>query len=122
MRRLKRPQFSMRTLAIVVSAICVYFGAWEMTKRLGVRDTTHLLQEYADNGRVIVAAITPPAEESPMPFVIRRAEYGYMSGTYQYYLWFFGFRWKAPYERPMADAHLAREIHPLPIRPIVGKL
>jgi len=28
-----RPRFSVRTLAIVVRLVCVYFGAWEATKR-----------------------------------------------------------------------------------------
>jgi hypothetical protein len=31
-----RPRFTLCTLAIVVTLVCVYFGAWEATKRYGV--------------------------------------------------------------------------------------
>ena len=33
-----RPRFSLRTLAIVVTLICAYFGAWQATKRYAVED------------------------------------------------------------------------------------
>ncbi len=33
-----RPRFTVRTLAILVTLVCVYFGAWGATKRYGVRD------------------------------------------------------------------------------------
>jgi hypothetical protein len=99
MSYLKRPQFSARTFAIFVSLICFYFGMWELTKRSGVCDTQTLLQEYDDAGYPVVAAITPPVETSPMPFVIRRTVYGYMDARWEYYIWFFGCRVKLPLER-----------------------
>ena len=30
-----RPRFSIRTLVIVVTLVCAYFGLWEATKRWG---------------------------------------------------------------------------------------
>ena len=34
-----QPRFSVRTLAIIVTLVCCYFGAWEATNRHGVPKT-----------------------------------------------------------------------------------
>jgi hypothetical protein len=44
-----RPRFSLRTLAILVTLVCAYFGAWEATKRS-----------------------TTQYEKSPAPFIVVR--------------------------------------------------
>jgi hypothetical protein len=36
-RKLWRPRFGLRTLALFVMLVCAYFAAWEATKRYGVR-------------------------------------------------------------------------------------
>src|SRR5688572_5312529 len=83
-----RPRFSIRTLAIVVTLVCAYFGAWEATKRHGISDM----------------GADPLGEvESPMPFIVRQDEIiSTDSVKYatprRYYFWFFGAKIKLPYE------------------------
>ena len=84
-----RPRFSVRSLVILVTVVCMYFGLWEITKR--------------------------QAGDSPGPLVIRRhmlrtiAGKARMSGgstgliSYDervtcYFLWLFGPTFKIPYE------------------------
>ena len=57
--RIWRPRFSVRTLAIVVTLVCAYFGAWEATKKWGVPANSFL-----KDGRSVTAS-------SPAPFMIR---------------------------------------------------
>lgn len=87
-----RPRFSVRTLAIVVALICAYFGAWEATKKWGVRGMT----EEIDFG-----------VGSSIPLVIWRREqynvYHYplppeIILTKRHYFWLFGPTYKLPYE------------------------
>ena len=33
-----RPRFSVRTLLILVTLVCAYFGAWQITSRYGIKD------------------------------------------------------------------------------------
>src|SRR5688572_30732661 len=65
-----RPRFSVRTLAIFVTLVCAYFGAWEATRR-NVRPRENVASvNYGDNDNpVIVYSITVP-----MPFLIVRHE------------------------------------------------
>jgi hypothetical protein len=75
-----RLRFSLRTLAIVVTLICAYFGAWEATKRFGVPSLG--------------------ASKSPMPFIVYESKLvilGTAAGlTFReleprvYYVWLFG--------------------------------
>ena len=60
-----RPRFTVRTLAIVVTLVCAYFGAWEATKRYGTTDEHSQLSN-----------LDPwiGDEESPLPFVVSRLE------------------------------------------------
>ena len=83
-----RPRFSVRTLAIFVTSVCVYFGAWEATKKYGLPVVLNDEAEQAD---------------SPMPLVIREVTSGfYLNAPYaihhtsEYYLWLFGPKMKLP--------------------------
>src|SRR5262245_57633513 len=40
--KLWRPRFSLKTLLILVTFVCVYFAAWEVTKRQGVKAHSEL--------------------------------------------------------------------------------
>ena len=93
---LLRPRFSVRTLAVFVTLICVYFGCWEATKRWGVTPTQQILAEYEQSGILLHASISPPMENAPMPFVIRRVEFGDFHASSRFYLWFFGLRIELP--------------------------
>jgi hypothetical protein len=93
-------RFSVRTLGIVVTLVCIYFGLWEATKRYGVVEESKA--EFrsappATNGKhwqLIV--VESGGESSPMPLVIRRnAEHG--DEKSQYYLWLFGPKIKLPF-------------------------
>ena len=61
------PRFSLRTLAIVVTLVCAYFGAWEATRKYGCE---RIRYDSSDGYRF--------AEDeafSPMPFVVRSRRY-----------------------------------------------
>jgi hypothetical protein len=71
-----RPRFSLRTLAIVVTLVCAYFGAWEATKRWGIAQLPH------SDGY--------PQKYSPLPFVV--TEVGIFASMWRgpnrrYHLW-----------------------------------
>ena len=100
-----RPRFSLRTLVIFVTLVCVYFGAWEVTKRC--EDTDKLSFDYKYRAFVHGAY-------SPMPFVVARDESDFIvsdlqdygggnpsysgSGPRRYYLWLVGPLIKLPFE------------------------
>lgn len=88
-----KPRFSIRSLAIAVTLVCVYFGTWEMTKRWGVTGSQQILDEYQRSGILLPASISPPLEDSPMPFVVRRIDFtSEFSAASRFYLWIFGAR------------------------------
>jgi hypothetical protein len=69
-----RPRFSIRTLAIFVTVVCAYFGAWEATKRYGIE------KRYQDDARLVLERRgdiwTATCEETaPIPFVLRCDEW-----------------------------------------------
>lgn len=85
--KLRRPRFSVRTLAILVTLVCAYFGAWEVT-RASVNNEFDGIQ-FAN---------------SPMPLLFWRVEivrevWG-DPGEWRrcYYLWLFGPTIKLPFE------------------------
>ena len=85
-----RPRFSLRTLAIIVTLICAYFGALEATKKWGCSQLDEIGYTSAS-----------------IPFVVSVAEsetdrhgYYYSSGRHLFYLWFFGLTIKLPIEGP----------------------
>ena len=89
-----RFRFSVRTLAIFVTLVCAYFGAWEATKRYGVPPKSELRF-----GGVA---------SSPAPFLIRYEED--VSGDFyfhyerHYYIWFFGLKIKLPLDVYSSDS------------------
>src|SRR5262245_44551664 len=81
-----RPRFSLRTLAIIVTLVCAYFGSWESTKRCGVK--------------------YPAFQDCPAPFVVAtNTRLVWRMETRSYDLWAFGLTARLPFrsERPMAD-------------------
>ena len=114
-----RPRFSVRTLAILVTLVCVYFGAWEITKSsarrqfpffesfdgevlfpfkppLSDRQLAILAEE--NNYRTVLHA------ESVVPLMIARYERDWVGApparnyAKRYYLWLFGFKVRLPFE------------------------
>ncbi len=92
------PRFSVRTLAIVVTLVCVYLGAWEATKRYGLTNERHEMSPL------------PVREMSPLPLIIIQTgwfegprttlydPYGEWSHRRRFYLWLFGPKIKLPFE------------------------
>jgi hypothetical protein len=101
-RRNWRPRFTVRTLAIVVSLVCAYFGAWEVTKRNGVP---------AVSSEVNSESTLVRSSRAPGPFLVlvdvhRRGKktntsQGYIIQFDQvrlYHLWLLGPTVKLPFE------------------------
>jgi hypothetical protein len=97
------PSFSIRTLAIFVTLVCAYFGAWEATKR-------HAANQFRSNpfetGSETIYIVEATA---PFPFIVRQKEsvvlwngplrfyVQYKSKMLvHYYLWLFGLKVKLP--------------------------
>ena len=93
-----RPRFSLRTLAIVVTLVCAYFGAWEATKRYGIQKQSTAETFYSSNwdtGYTSYASF----DTSRCPFIIVRD--AYQNGNKQdrvYFLWLFGPTWVPLFE------------------------
>lgn len=94
-----RLRFSVRTLVIVLTLVCAYFGAWEATKNRGT--IIHEWEKRAEN--------EPTSAEAILPLVIAQNEIvvthpkpnsTVMTGTRRYYLWLFGPKIRLPYETP----------------------
>ena len=108
----KRPRFSLRTLLIAVTLLCVYLGMWSLTASWGVRDVTestasNFPEESTrldhDPNRVTSSNWTDPPwhfvgnGSSPCPFVVGvdyGSQVGHLAGTCEriYFFWFFGFK------------------------------
>ena len=101
------PRFSLRTLALLVTLVCAYFGAWEATKKYGKAP------DMPTSGPQIFFGFISD-DEVLMPLVIGRSEDGTIVGRdeqgdwtveitsiscYRYYLWLFGPTIKLPFER-----------------------
>jgi hypothetical protein len=115
-----RPRFSIRTLVIVVTLVCLYAACWGPTKRQGVDDVLR----YVDPGRVeqmvrSKTRIRPNGTQlSPIqpswisPLWSKTATFGESAtlpllvgvncnAARHYYFWFFGYVAKMPYEHDL---------------------
>jgi hypothetical protein len=97
--RIWRPRFSVRTLAIFVTLVCAYFGAWEATKRHGIKQGGgHMLLSIdpiefgsiasADSPYPLIVAYNESINQRPVTSKNRR----------RYYVWLFGPEIKLPFE------------------------
>jgi hypothetical protein len=107
--KLWRPRFSVRTLAILVTLVCAYFGAWVATSKhatgIGVPGWrpgagTPTPKEHGPQYSVSARAT------SPQPLIIRQDDIDYdettsrFKRTRRYYLWLLGPKIKLPFESP----------------------
>src|SRR5689334_9886166 len=96
-----RPRFSVRTLAIVVTLACVYFGLWTLTQREAARQYSIAVDKttrFFDDENSTLAIMN---SRSPLPLLISRDEVRFeRPGLYPrcYYLWLFGPMVKLPLE------------------------
>jgi hypothetical protein len=87
-----RLRFSVRTLAIFITLVCAYFGAWEVTKTWGL-PTEWPYRDPSTDTNVWIAS-------SPVPFVVRyELKFSpHLPDRSHYYLWLFGPQVKLPFE------------------------
>jgi hypothetical protein len=121
-----RPRFSLRTLAIVVTLVCAYFAAWEITTnyaesltsalalptRVYSRDGNQLLwdeptfsDDFSMKHKLLgtkMYYITGARSPCPLIVIQDEAECDYMGNDTDYrcsyYLWLLGLNVKLPYE------------------------
>ena len=100
----RRFRFSLRTLFIVLTILpCVYFGAWEVTKRYGIPQyqavggqelviggiKSHSIEIELPKGSVETSIRYYGHASSPLPFVICLTQ-GRRADKHLYFVWFFG--------------------------------
>jgi hypothetical protein len=99
--KLRRPRFSLRTLLVVVTLTCVYFAAWEVTKRKGVAAVQRLAVNKdlhpatrGSSPMPFLVRLEPPQLIGPGPWTVEDvlAEF---DGSFTYF-WFFGWTWEIP--------------------------
>jgi hypothetical protein len=83
-----RPRWSVRTLVLVVTLVCAYLACWGPTKSYGIRDV--------GAGRAS-EAIAPLIIAAPMWGEVFAD--GSVYGGRCYYLWFFGYVRKLPFDQ-----------------------
>jgi hypothetical protein len=86
----------LRSLGLLVVLVSVYFASWKITQTQGVKSTAAIQTELERDGQRTDASITPPQENSPMPFIVQRTVYGDFHATRITYLWLFGWRVRLP--------------------------
>ena len=93
-RKFLRLRFSLRTLLVLVTLVCVYLAAWEATKRYGVPEFTRRMNPSME---------TPDAS-SPMPFIVGVTDVVELTDDLGqnsvhmrcHFFWFFGWTWETP--------------------------
>lgn len=100
-----RPRFSIRTLVIVVTLVCLYAACWGPTKTRGVGDVEERA-EQADqiaNATAVLPLVVVDDEMEMLGVVDRNTEFTRFTDFGPprecYYFWFFGYVAKLPYER-----------------------
>jgi hypothetical protein len=87
-----RFRFSVRTLTIAVTLICVYLSCWGLTKRYGLQPAEKDRLDFrTDDHGMVYTRVSKVVDSSPLPFVIHRSTFG--GEKHRYFLWFFGIEW-----------------------------
>jgi hypothetical protein len=75
-----RPRFTVRTLAIFVTLVCLYFAEWKSAER---RAHSSVLRYAQDRGRV------PCGTYTVLPYVVKSAEFDepQLNQTWNYYVY-----------------------------------
>ncbi len=93
-----RARFSIRTLVIVVTLVCLYAACWGPTKTRGVKD---VIASETRSGTIVhdtslvIPLVVPIHWEGGTPSRPKWVEH------WDYYYWFFGYTAKLPYKREL---------------------
>jgi hypothetical protein len=114
-RRWWRPRFSVRTLAILITLVCAYFGLLDATKKFGVPNLHPLTDPIRPDPRTNSVRAEPRivATDAPLPLIVRcderREGLAWAPVTHKpmtivtrnrcYYVWLFGPMIKLPFEK-----------------------
>jgi hypothetical protein len=79
-----RPRFSVRTLVIIVTLVCIYLGAWQITRKYGINDQMWVRGTI---GNTHVYERSRAEVSCPAPFLIRVDE---SKGKERTWLFWFG--------------------------------
>jgi hypothetical protein len=93
-----RPRFSVRTLAIFISLVCAYLGAWEATKKWGVRDVEQLAIKDMIVSKGSGWSGKPYSITCPAPFIVGLTQQWTYEAPYwhrgiqvrRHFIWAFG--------------------------------
>jgi hypothetical protein len=116
-RRFWRPRFSLRTLAIIVTLVCAYFAAWEVTKRYVAREQSRnvpnvlatraiapllIARDTVSYGVTVNGTFNASASkamlELPDGGSLTASSFTILNARTHYYVWFLGPMVKLPYE------------------------
>ncbi len=90
-----RPRFTVRTLAIFVTLVCAYFGAWEATMRYGIpamEKNVHDPVFIGEDGKELDVTIQGSwyyyaSPNVPAPFVVTVRRYDGVNVVVEMILW-----------------------------------
>jgi hypothetical protein len=94
-----RPRFSVRTLVIIVTLVCLYAASWGPTKTRGTQEVLHR-EDTSLTARAIAPLLISIDEEHVSHDVFADGSCQFWTeGHRSYYFWFFGYVAELPYER-----------------------
>ena len=96
-----RPKFSVRTLAILLTLVCVYLACWGPTKTRGRAQVEKVAKLWSADSSAIAPLIVAVEGTKFVARVQVRQR--------RYYFWFFGYVAKLPYEREVPPQPLVKK-------------
>jgi len=104
----RRFRFSIRTLAILITLVCAYFGVWEATKRYSFPNS---ITAFVETGKSYTVMID---KESPLPLLVLTTELvpdkNPLVELRRCYFWCFGLTVKLPVERELPTRYVGTSI------------
>jgi hypothetical protein len=94
----RQPRFSVRTLVVALTLLCIYLACWRVTILRGQREVV------AESNHRFGTAGNEPGSALPFVVWLHHGDSNAPNGNavlrhFDYYFWFFGYIAKLPYER-----------------------
>jgi hypothetical protein len=93
----RKPRFSLRTLIILTTLVCIYLGCWFPTATQGVSDVQKRINSEAEATRKLPMPRAPLFLETTRTRLLLMTPSPITSTTSTYYVWFFGWVAKLPF-------------------------